>query len=250
MNKLMMTGAILLLTASLAMPAFSQEAETETTEAVNVTSITTDEVSDEVGVEVVAETEGETENYVNLDVLLAGSTKSLDALSEDIQALVFDMDYLEREELYKKNLTKVGLPIFLNWIPGFGTGSKKQGDTLSKNISLGVDIGVTTLLVSGGVVLSIGLLVDVFVVLFTAGHGDMDAMKGLTDTGLGLMIGAVALWGANRIFGTVMPIVYAKQRNAKLKTVLGLDEKVEEVSLVPVINPVQEKYGLALALKF
>lgn len=234
-----------------AFPCVSQEAESEENSAVEISSAE-ETVSEEIAVtEAEAQEEEEaTTSYMNLDVLLAGDAKQIDATKEDIKALTFNMDYAEREMLYSKNATKLGLPIFLNWIPGFGTGSRKQGDTVFANVELGLDVGATVLIIGGGLTTTIGILGEVLVAIFTLGYGDPEALKPFFDVGVGLLIGGAAVWFGNRVMGTIVPILYSKKRNANLKSALGLDAVAEEVSVAPIINPVQSEYGLALSMKF
>ena len=80
-------------------------------------------------------------------------------------------------------------PVILNQLPGFGAGSAVQGDLL----------GLTV-----GSVLDAGALAMVGVLSFSA----LGGMPGLS-TAAG--IGALVFYGANRVFGLVRPIRFARQ---------------------------------------
>ena len=68
--------------------------------------------------------------------------------------------------------------------------------------------------------------------------------------GGGLMLTGGILWLGNRIFGTIRPISFQKKYNSSLKSALGLDGIVDDISFVPVVDPVNSQFGLLTHITF
>ena len=70
------------------------------------------------------------------------------------------------------------------------------------------------------------------------------------NAGIGFFLGGCLLWLGNRIFGTIRPISFQKKYNTSLKSALGLDGVVDSVSLIPVVDPLNDQYGLLARVTF
>ena len=104
---------------------------------------------------------------------------------------------------------------------GFGIGSFAQGDKRDGWSMLGFELGGITLLTTG--LLSSGTSATTLVAM-----------------GSGFMLGAA-------ISGCITPWIYSNTRNDTLKQVLGMSGGV---AIVPIIDPVDQNYGLLAQIQF
>ena len=149
-----------------------------------------------------------------------------------------------KNALYNEFSKTKGKAIGLNWV-GFGIGSFTQGDTLGGVLGATFDGLAYTSLVGGLCVGGLGLLIGVF----SLGYAE-EEMETYIAIGGGLAIGGCLLWLGNRIFGTIRPISFEKKYNSSLKSALGLDDVVDDISLIPIVNPVESQYGLLAHVTF
>ncbi len=165
--------------------------------------------------------------------------------SEQILELTFNLTEAQKQELYDVFSKTKGTAIGMNWLPGFGSGSFVQGDVLGGSLGVTFD---TIALVSEAGGLCVGF-VGILVAAFSGGMAE-EQIDELFGWAAGLMIGGGVLWIGNKIFGTIRPINFAKNYNKDLKAALGLEEKVESVSFLPIVDPVTSNYGLATQIRF
>ncbi|GEM_PF-4878749 len=118
----------------------------------------------------------------------------------------------EKQKLYLTYEKSGGKYFVLNLILGCGIGSFAQGDSKSGMLALCFELGG--------------------VVMMLSGTNSENAF--LVSIGYGLLIGG-------RVGECIAPWEYANNYNDTLKTSLNMT--YEKLSFVPVINPIDEKYG-------
>ncbi|MBR6153367.1 MAG: P13 family porin [Treponema sp.] len=161
----------------------------------------------------------------------------------------------EKTSLYNEFEKSKGKAIGLNWL-GFGIGSFTQGDGLGGGLGLTFDLlGYGTMLVGTGF-LAVGIVIIPWIGVAEALGGGNESGEGsqelesIINTGVGLFAAGCILWLGNRIFGTIRPITFQKKYNNSLKSALGLDGIIEDLSFVPIVNPVESQYGLLTHITF
>ncbi len=180
-------------------------------------------------------------SQARLKKLLGGN---LDKNAGEIAALTENLSTEERELVFDSAKVFQGKAIGLNWA-GFGAGSFYEHDILGGVIGVVAD----TIAISS-VVCGCGAgVVTLFVVIIASIGDDQETINRYVGITCGLLFGGAGLWLANKIFGSIRPVFYTKERNAKLREVLGLSENTE-LALVPVIDPVEKNYGIVASLRF
>ena len=145
----------------------------------------------------------------------------------------------QRQAYYDEN-NQFGLrPFLLNLLIGFGVGSFSQGDTKIGALQLVGDLVGDGLLI-GGIIGMIG----------AANDDDVDeAASSAAIASVVCVIGGL-ITTAVAIPACIRPWFYAKTYNEKLEKALRLDEQNASVSLLPVIEPVRDRYGLAMQVRW
>ncbi|MBP5450649.1 MAG: P13 family porin [Treponema sp.] len=150
----------------------------------------------------------------------------------------------QKEALFNDYAKDKGKAIGLNWV-GFGIGSFTQGDVLGGVLGVTFDV-----LAYGSVSVGAGIgLVYILADALTLGLAG-DELGPYIALGGGLMLTGGILWLGNRIFGTIRPISFQKKYNSSLKSALGLDGIVDDISFVPVVDPVNSQFGLLTHITF
>lgn len=170
-----------------------------------------------------------------------------DTVFENSMTLTLD----EKNELYdkyKKNPTLVGL---LNGLVGFGVGSWVQKEFLPA-------AGFMTTEIIGWTIGIMGYFA-IQDIANSSAESESDSVAGEIIGGLfGSLAGAfvgVAVIGvggiiviASRLVSAGVCVGITNGYNAKLRTALGLNEQ-QEITLLPVIDPYENKAGLMVSLK-
>ncbi|MBR4004604.1 MAG: P13 family porin [Treponema sp.] len=174
---------------------------------------------------------------------------------DTISALTAGYTLNEKTSLYNEFEKSKGKAIGFNWL-GFGIGSFTQGDGLGGGIGLTVDLlGYGTMLVGTGYFF-VGVVLAPWIGLAEgiggeSGNGEgSEELESILNTGVVLFATGFVLWLGNRIFGTIRPITFQKKYNNSLKSALGLDDVVKDISFVPVVDPVKSQYGLLTHVTF
>lgn len=190
------------------------------------------------------------------DILEAGKFER-DSSKINNMTLNFSLD--ERQaiyDFYELDGSKAADDNFNWFFPTFGWGSFAQGDTAGGMFLLVSDIVCYATSITGTVIMTIGFL-DMFgltsIFYDAAGQNPYDAERakdcflgGMAATAIGVTLELLA----DCVYGGIRPRNYAKTQNAALKDALGLSSSSTSVSFVPVINPVQQSYGLALSMQW
>lgn len=179
---------------------------------------------------------------------------SVEQLKLDLSTLdVASMDEAQRVTVYKANELKTGGAFALNLLLGFGSGSKKQGDTLGTVVgAVGDSLGVGALGVSFGL-----FMVDLLIIQPTMAIGNK--LSGNASTGslqdtpllkvaLYTAIGGGALLVATRIFESIRVFTYASRYNGTLRDGLGLNKKLQ-IAALPVIDTWSGDTGMMFVAK-
>ena len=132
---------------------------------------------------------------------------------EKIAELAKSLSLQDRQRLYDKYEKSIGGYVVLNLLVGLGIGSFAQGD--------GRD-GVWQLLEE---ILGVSFIV-------------LGAVNGNSVT---TACGYISLVCAT-VTGIVAPITYSKTRNGTLQSAFGLSDR--DISFAPIINPINNQYGL------
>lgn len=161
----------------------------------------------------------------------------------------------EKNSLYTDFEKSKGKAIGLNWV-GFGIGSFTQGDSLGGALGVTFDIlGYGSMMVGTGF-LAVGIVILPWVAVgesLGGGSGSGEGSKefeNIINTGIGLFFTGCVIWLGNRIFGTIRPISFQKKYNSSLKSALGLDGVVDDISFVPVVDPINSQFGLLTHITF
>lgn len=164
-----------------------------------------------------------------------------DTVFENSMTLTLD----EKNELYdkyKKNPTLVGL---LNGLVGFGVGSWVQKEFLPA-------AGFMTTEIIGWTIGIMGYFVIQDIANSSAESGSV--IGGIGGAFAGAIVGAavIGIGGiiviASRLVSAGVCVGITNGYNAKLRTALGLNEQ-QEITLLPVIDPYENKAGLMVSLK-
>lgn len=143
--------------------------------------------------------------------------------ADRIKALSGNLSPAQKNTLYDEYSKSAGGPFALNFFLGFGIGSFVQGDKKAGWNQLGFELLGISLMTTG---------------LLSSGS----AATTLVALGAGFSLGAA-------IVGYVSPWIYSNTRNSTLKEVLGLTSG-SPVTIVPLINPVDQTYGLLANISF
>lgn len=161
----------------------------------------------------------------------------------------------QKEALFNDYAKSKGKAIGLNWV-GFGIGSFTQGDSLGGALGVTFDIlGYGSMMVGTGF-LAVGIVILPWVAVgesLGGGSGSGEGSKefeNIINTGIGLFFTGCVIWLGNRIFGTIRPIAFQKKYNSSLKSALGLDGIVDDISFVPVVDPINSQFGLLTHITF
>ena len=172
---------------------------------------------------------------------------------DTISSLTAGYSLGKKNALYNEFEKSKGKAIGLNWV-GFGIGSFTQGDGLGGGLGVAFDILSYGSLSIGTGFFVVGLIASIPVAIgegLGGGSGEgVEAVEGLLNTGIGLFAVGSLIWLGNRIFGTIRPITFQKKYNSSLKSALGLDDVVDDISLIPIVNPVESQYGLLARVTF
>lgn len=164
-----------------------------------------------------------------------------DTVFENSMTLTLD----EKNELYdkyKKNPTLVGL---LNGLVGFGVGSWVQKEFLPA-------AGFMTTEIIGWTIGIMGYFAIQDIANSSAESGSV--IGGIGGAFAGAIVGAavIGIGGiiviASRLVSAGVCVGITNGYNAKLRTALGLNEQ-QEITLLPVIDPYENKAGLMVSLK-
>ena len=187
-----------------------------------------------------------------LNDILVENKFERDAAKISNMTLGFSLD--ERQaiyDFYELDGSKAADDNFCWYFPTFGWGSFSQGDTAGGTFLLVSDILCYATSITGTVIMTIGFF-DMFgitTILF-----DEYSIDRATDFFLGGMVtaavGVTLELLADLVYGGIRPRTYAKTQNAALKDALGLGTSQTSVSFKPVINPIQQSYGLALSMQW
>ncbi len=164
-----------------------------------------------------------------------------DTVFENSMTLTLD----EKNELYdkyKKNPTLVGL---LNGLVGFGVGSWVQKEFLPA-------AGFMTTEIIGWTIGIMGYFAIQDISNSSSESGSV--IGGVAGAFAGVIVGAavIGIGGiiviASRLVSAGVCVGITNGYNAKLRTALGLNEQ-QEITLLPVIDPYENKAGLMVSLK-
>jgi hypothetical protein len=115
------------------------------------------------------------------------------------------------------------LPIILNVIPGFGTGSALQNDSIGKNTCVLTDsISVATIGI-GGLVLGFEFLGFYMKSMGSEAQPNI-SIKGDFSIGLDILYAGLVIYGISKSLGIVFPIIYSNNEN---KLSFGFDATKE-----------------------
>jgi hypothetical protein len=178
---------------------------------------------------------------------------SVEQLKFDLSALdVPSMNESQRVAVYKENEMKSGGAFALNLFLGFGSGSKKQGDTTGTVVGIiGDSIGI------GALGASLGLfMIDLFFIQPTiaiANGLSNRPTNSLQDTpllkaALYTAIGGGAVLGVTRIFESIRVFTYASRYNRTLRDGLGLDKHLQ-LAAIPVIGSCPGDTGMMIVAR-
>lgn len=129
------------------------------------------------------------------------------------------------------------LPAVLNTLPGYGVGSFIQDDMIGGVISLSADLVALGFYIA--TVGRVGYLVGTSFL-------PMDRTKDLEAANLFLTTGLLISL-ANRVFGVVRPIYYAKGWNNKLEDALNM-KRAPTLSLGPLVTPSGMGFAITVSL--
>ena len=133
----------------------------------------------------------------------------------------------QRQQLISKHEKSGVGPFFLNMLLGFGIGSFVQGDKKSGGFQLGFDIGGIVLMIGGAAV--------------SGATGEPEAGIPMMVCGAGFCIGA-------GITGLITPWVYAANHNEGLEA--SLNGRTVSIHVAPIVNPMNQQYGLGARVNF
>lgn len=178
---------------------------------------------------------------------------SVEQLKLDLAALdVASMDEAQRVTVYKANEMKTGGAFTLNLLLGFGSGSKKQGDTLGTVVgAVGDSLGVGALGVSFGLFMIDLLVVQPMLVISSSLSGSSTGSwqdTPLSKAALYTAIGGGAVLVATRIFESIRVFTYASRYNGTLRDGLGLDKKLQ-LAVLPVVDTWAGDAGMMVVAK-
>ena len=159
-------------------------------------------------------------------------------------------------DFYKLDGSKAADDNFDWFFPTFGWGSFSQGDTKGGLFLLVSDIVCYGASLAGTAMFTIGFL-DMFgltsIFYDVAGKDPYDAERaknlflgGIATAAIGVTLELLA----DCVYGSIRPRNYAKTQNAALENALGLSSSSTSVSFVPIVNPVQQSFGLALSMQW
>lgn len=206
------------------------------------------------------------------------SQKMLKENSDDIRFVSEQVPLSWREEAYRQNHMEYHFMDFLwqTFTIGFGLGNFIQSDFIAGPVFLVSDVMAWLMPVLGmnevlkndaaasqlmGVVLlfPITLLVDIFVfplsggkasltgLIISGGNPDNDLLAKTMGPYIAL---GIAIKACSMIGSTVCAAIRAKNYNRSLTYALALDTGVTSINFVPLLDPVDMKYGLAINIKF
>jgi hypothetical protein len=123
--------------------------------------------------------------------------------SESTKAITFDAGKVKLAPEQK-----IGLPITLNILPGFGIGSFVQHDKLGGSIGVLLSVSAITLGVVGAGFFATGILIA-----GASSIGGNTADESVLNLSMGLFAGAAALEVGNILWGIFRPIQFRKKYN-------------------------------------
>ncbi len=139
----------------------------------------------------------------------------------------------QKEYLYRWNKVDTVMPFALNLVLGFGSGSFSQGDDGMGILFLALDTACT------GVI--------IYDIVATGWDNFQKSISGKGGSTTELKASKIALIAAAgiRVWESIRPFTYAKKKNTKLKSALGLDGAT--VALTPLVT--DDGMGFALSAK-
>ena len=174
--------------------------------------------------------------------------------AEQINTLTLNFTLAERQSIYdfyELDGSRAADDNF-NWaFPAFGFGSFVQGDTSGGVFLLVTDIVTYAASITGTVVMTIGLFDILGITTIFFDTYDVDRAKryflgGMATAAIGVTLELLA----DCVYGAIRPRTYANTQNTALKNALGLGNSATSVSFMPVINPVQQSFGLAVSMQW
>ena len=139
----------------------------------------------------------------------------------------------QKEYLFRWNKVGTVMPFAMNLVLGFGSGSFSQGDD-----GMGILFLAADTLCTGAIIYDI---------VATGWDNFINSISGKGGGAGELKIAKIALIAAAgmRVWQSIRPFTYAKKKNTKLKSALGLDETT--VALAPIVT--DDGMGLVLSAK-
>lgn len=149
---------------------------------------------------------------------------------------------------------KIGWPITLNIIPGFGIGSFVQHDKIGGWVGVGLStVAITSTIVGGAFILN-ALVGSIFSILFyavlTGSNSDetnnaADDMDAYVNAGFWLVGIGIGLELTNIVWGIVRPISFRKAYNASHETASAIKPTF---TIAPIIAP--DTYGAVAVVRY
>ena len=139
----------------------------------------------------------------------------------------------QKQSIYRWKKVPVVMPFAMNFVLGFGSGSFSQGDD-----------GMGILFLAGDTLCTAVIIYDI---LSTGWENFVDSFSGRGGAARELNAAKIALIAAAglRIWQGIRPFTYARTKNAKLKSALGLDGAT--VAFAPILT--EEGAGFILSAK-
>lgn len=222
-------------------------------------------------------------NNVELGI---ASLRRLEKNQEEIQELAFNLSDSSKDSLYFTNQMQYKKSIAWALTTGFGVGNFIQGDFGFGSLFAVADASSVALLIAGAIkaaetavltdntgwglsLLFYSILpypmfcVDLIVSLFTIPNNGASGMfpllqgacsvlfeKEVLNTFLPWAISGVALKVTSVVFQCIRAKSRATKYNDTLSLALRRDLNVEDVSFYPILDPIEKKVGLSMAIRF
>ena len=174
--------------------------------------------------------------------------------AEKISNMTLNFSLDQRQSIYdfyELDGSKAADDNFCWYFPTFGWGSFSQGDAAGGTFLLVSDILGYATSIKGTVIMTIGLFDMIGITTIFFDTYDVDRAKryflgGMATAAVGVTLELLA----DLVYGGIRPRTYANTQNTALKDALGLNTASTSVSFMPVINPVQQSFGLAVSMQW
>ncbi|CEM60959.1 P13 family porin [Treponema phagedenis] len=181
-------------------------------------------------------------NFAKIQLLI---DKGLHKNKAEIALLAADLTDQERVTLLNRNTLSLDIPMLLNGVIGFGSGSFVNKDYIAGGIHCGIDVACTITSITVGYLYSTRMM-------NSATSYDSDKMLKDTKIVLYTAITGFSVLAINKIAQLITLPVYTNKYNAALHDALlgqGVAaKKPVKIQLFPVFVP--ENIGLALAVDY